>query len=71
MASKKSRIDNVPGKAWIREVQEICTQKNLQFTPLRQAIVGILADLDKPAGAYEIMDRLAKMKEKTVAPTTV
>jgi Fur family zinc uptake transcriptional regulator len=43
----------------------------LQFTPLRREVVTILADLATPVGAYEIMDRLARVKGHTVAPPTV
>jgi len=60
-----------PGKGWIKKVEEICTRKGLQFTPLRQEVAAILADLAKPVGAYEIMDHLGKVKGHTVAPPTV
>jgi Fur family zinc uptake transcriptional regulator len=60
-----------PSKGWIKKIEEICAAKGLQLTPLRREIVAILADLAKPVGAYEIMDHLAKVKGRAVAPPTV
>jgi Fur family zinc uptake transcriptional regulator len=69
--AKASAGTTPPGKGWIKKVEEISTRKGLQLTPLRREVVGILADLGKPVGAYEIMDRLAKIKGHAVAPPTV
>lgn len=70
MASKKQG-KVLPGKAWVKKIEDLCTHKGLQFTPLRQEVAAILADLAKPIGAYEIMDQLAKIKGRTIAPPTV
>jgi len=73
MPSKaKASAGNAPaGKGWIKKVEDICTRKGLQLTPLRREVVSILAGLAKPVGAYEIMDHLAKIKGHAVAPPTV
>ncbi|WP_020173569.1 Fur family transcriptional regulator [Methyloferula stellata] len=67
----KARDEVHPGKAWVKKVEELCARKSLQFTPLRREVVSILAELGKPVGAYEIMDHLAKLKGRTIAPPTV
>jgi len=60
-----------PGKTWIEKVEELCGRKNVQFTPLRRDVAAILAEFGKPVGAYEIMERLAKIKGRMIAPPTV
>ncbi len=69
--SKALPGQTLPGKTWIKKIEALCVRNGLQFTPLRQEVAAILADHDKPVGAYEIMDQLAKLKGRTVAPPTV
>jgi Fur family zinc uptake transcriptional regulator len=59
------------GQVWLRKVEALCSEKRVQFTPLRRDVAALLAESGKPAGAYELMEMLAKRQGRPVAPPTV
>lgn len=56
---------------WPAQVEEICARQGLLLTPLRRRVLSILGESPAPLGAYAIIDRLAKIEGKPVAPPTV
>jgi Fur family zinc uptake transcriptional regulator len=56
---------------WLQRIADICTERGMQITPLRRAILEILARSDGPVGAYSIMDELSRVQQRPVAPPTV
>ena len=63
--------DEASPTSWIRQVEQACAQKGLQLTPLRQAILAILAENTAPLGAYAIIEALSRREGKAIAPPTV
>ena len=61
----------MPGPAWIAQVETACAVRGLQVTPLRRQIAAILAEADQPLGAYAIIQKLAEVQQRIVAPPTV
>ncbi len=61
----------MPGPAWIAQVEAACAGRSLQITPLRRQVVTILAKADQPLGAYTIIQRLAEVQQRIIAPPTV
>ncbi len=57
--------------SWLQRVADICTERGMQITPLRRAILEILARSDGPVGAYAIMEELSRVQQRSVAPPTV
>ena len=57
--------------AWAREVEAASARLGLQLTPLRQAVLSILAASPAPLGAYAIIEALARREGKPIAPPTV
>ena len=63
---------NKRGQArWPAQVEDICVRQGLTLTPLRRRVLSILGESAAPLGAYAIIDRLAKMEGKPIAPPTV
>jgi len=56
---------------WAGAVEAACTRLGLQMTPLRRQVLAILAQAPAPLGAYAIIDELARVQHKAVAPPTV
>lgn len=50
--------------------ERVCRQRGLRFTSLRRRVLGLVWDSHKPAGAYEILERLGE-QGKAAAPPTV
>jgi Fur family zinc uptake transcriptional regulator len=57
--------------AWQRQVESVCARQGLHLTPLRRRVLTILAESLGPLGAYAIIDRLARLEGKQIAPPTV
>jgi Fur family zinc uptake transcriptional regulator len=57
--------------AWLRRVEALCGERNVQLTALRRQVLGLLADSAAPLTAYALIDGLAKLQERQVAPPTV
>lgn len=56
--------------AFVRTVAEACEQRGLRLTPLRLRVLEMIAASDKPAKAYDLLDRL-KDERAGAAPPTV
>ena len=48
---------------------KLLANNNILLTPLRQAILAILHDSNKPLGAYEILNKLKKKRPNAEPPT--
>ncbi len=71
MSVHKERRSPEEQLAWLRQIEEICTERGAQITPLRRSILEILARSDGPIGAYALMDELSRVQQRSVAPPTV
>ena len=61
----------MPGAEWITQVETACQGRGLQMTALRREVVGIFAWAGQPLGAYTIIQKLAEVQKRIVAPPTV
>jgi len=59
------------GLAWAAQVESACVSKGLQLTALRRRVLAILSRSPAPLGAYAIMDEMARLEGKPIAPPTV
>jgi len=59
------------GSAWAAEVENACASKGLQLTALRRRVLAILSRSAAPLGAYAIIDEMARLEGKPIAPPTV
>ena len=57
--------------AWLRRVEALCGERGVQLTALRRRVLGLLADGAAPATAYALIDELARLQGRPVAPPTV
>jgi Fur family zinc uptake transcriptional regulator len=48
---------------------QVCTQRGLRLTPLRQRVLEIVWRAHEPIGAYEILAELARERDKAAPPT--
>jgi Fur family zinc uptake transcriptional regulator len=48
---------------------EVCAQRGLKLTPLRQRVLEIVWRAHEPIGAYEILAELARERDKAAPPT--
>ena len=53
----------------LRQAEETCTERGLQFTPLRRRVFAELASAGLPLGAYDLVERLGR--ERRIAPISV
>lgn len=59
------------GESLAVSAQATLEKNGEQWTPMRAAIFGALADHDRPASAYDIADNVSKARGKRVAPNSV
>ena len=52
------------------QAELLCRQRGVQLTSLRRRVLGLILDSTKPAGAYDLLDRLRR-GHKGAAPPTV
>ena len=57
--------------AALEQAKHICKQKKLQFTPTRKLVLKLIWQSHRPLGAYQILDMLADLNKKSIAPPTV
>ncbi len=57
--------------AWLRRVESLCVERGVQLTALRRQVLTLLADSASPLTAYALIDELARLQERQVAPPTV
>lgn len=49
--------------------QDVCERRGVRLTPLREKVLHLIWQAKKPAGAYELLDRLKVDKKKAAPPT--
>ncbi len=57
--------------AWLRRVEALCGERGVQLTALRRQVLGLLAGSPAPLTAYALIDELAQLQGRGVAPPTV
>lgn len=57
--------------SWLRRVEDLCAERGVQLTVLRRQVLGLLADSAAPLTAYALIDELARLQGRQVAPPTV
>ena len=57
--------------AWFRRVEALCGERGVQLTPLRRQVLGLVAESAAPLTAYALIDGLARLQGRPVAPPTV
>lgn len=57
-------------RAYVREVAAVCSERGLRLTPLRERVLVLIADGERPLKAYELME-LLRDERGPVAPPTV
>ena len=57
-------------EARLAAVSEACSQKGVQFTELRRAVLRLILEAESPSTAYQLLDRL-KETRKGVVPATI
>lgn len=55
----------------MNNVREVCLQKGIRFTALREQVLTLVWQSHKPLGAYDLMDMLAEVSHRRIAPPTV
>ena len=53
----------------IAAAEQLCQLRGLRLTPTRQRVLEIVWESHRPAGAYEILDRLAAEGRRAAPPT--
>ncbi|MGD0762975.1 MAG: Fur family transcriptional regulator [Roseiarcus sp.] len=59
------------GSAWAGQVESACAAKGLQLTALRRRVLSILSRSPAPLRAYAIIDEMARLEGRPIAPPTV
>lgn len=49
----------------------ICQQRGVRLTVLRQTVLTLILNSDKPLGAYQLLHALEQQSGKTIAPPTI
>lgn len=55
--------------AAISTAEAVCRERGLRFTGLRRRVLELVWDSHKPAGAYDILERLNRQGKRTAPPT--
>ncbi len=55
----------------LTNARQICEQAQLRLTPLREQVLQLIWQSHKPLGAYQLIDMLAEVSERRIAPPTV
>jgi Fur family transcriptional regulator, zinc uptake regulator len=53
----------------LRRAEDLCREKNLRLTPIRERVYRTLVTSGGPVGAYDLVDRLSD--KKRLAPVTI
>jgi Fur family zinc uptake transcriptional regulator len=64
------RVDEQQGD-WPRRVEALCGERGVQLTSLRRQVLGLVAGSAAPLTAYALIDELARLQGRSVAPPTV
>lgn len=57
------------GESFVREVAAVCDERGLRLTPLRERVLRLVAQADKPVKAYDLMDLIRDGKGPAAPPT--
>lgn len=55
--------------AYLREVAEVCTERGLRLTPLREKVLRLIAESERPVKAYDLLDRIRDDRGAAAPPT--
>lgn len=55
----------------LHHAHTICADQRLRLTPLREQVLRLVWKNHKPLGAYDLIDMLATVSERRIAPPTV
>ena len=55
----------------IKEIRSLCAQRGARRTALREQVLVVLLNAQRPLGAYEIIDSLRDQLTRSIAPPTV
>lgn len=55
----------------LHHARNICQQAGVKLTPLREQVLMLIWQSHKPLGAYDIIDMLATVSNRRIAPPTV
>ncbi|MFZ3035010.1 MAG: Fur family transcriptional regulator [Parvibaculum sp.] len=53
----------------LARARELCVERHVQLTPLREKVLAIVWRSHKPVGAYEVLDTLARTHKAARPPT--
>ncbi len=70
MSQGSGRVD-VERDGWVRRVEALCGERGVQLTALRRQVMGLVAASAAPLTAYALIDELARLQGRPVAPPTV
>jgi Fur family zinc uptake transcriptional regulator len=69
--SQGSRGVDVERDSRVRRVEALCGERGVQLTALRRQVMGLVAASAAPLTAYALIDELARLQGRSVAPPTV
>ena len=55
--------------ALLRQAEALCAARGVRLTELRRHVLGLVLDSDRPAGAYEMLERLRPHHPGAAPPT--
>ncbi|MEZ5861909.1 MAG: Fur family transcriptional regulator [Geminicoccaceae bacterium] len=61
-----------PGRGVLRRLDqaaELCAKRGQSLTPLRRQVLGIVLAADRPLGAYDVLEILARDRGRVAPPT--
>ena len=56
-------------EAFVREVAAVCDERGLRLTPLRERVLRLVAEAEKPVKAYDLLDQVRDDKGVAAPPT--
>ena len=55
--------------AYLREVAKVCEERGLRLTPLRERVLKLVAESERPVKAYDLLDQIRDDKGPAAPPT--
>ena len=56
-------------EAYLREVAMVCDERGLRLTPLRERVLRLVAEAERPVKAYDLLDLIRDDKGPAAPPT--
>ncbi len=69
--SQKSEEVQARRGAWLERIEALCGERGVQLTALRRQVLSLVAESPAPLTAYALIDELARLQGRQVAPPTV